>query len=774
MKEPMYVLDTEGDDSLSLKENLYKYLDKWPWFILSIFLCLLIGFLYIRYAPVIYSSEAKIKIIDDSKDFDIAEDALSLLGGGSKINLDNEIAVITSYRLIDQVVTSLGLDVKYYEVGNLKTRQIFESPILISKLFLEDSIKNSIVYKVQVDDGLIQISNEQDETVTIDGATAKVFMNTRFPIEVKVNKKINLKEENDKSFLIKIDNKKKAVIQLMGKIDVEPLSSKSDVLSIKMKNESSKLSEGILNELIAKFNEDGIVDRQLVSKRTLDFIDDRFLYLSEELDSIEVDKKEYKQSNNLSYIEADAGMTIESKTLAESEVFRIETQIELSKLLKNTLNNQSNFSLLPADIGVENANINGLIFEYNQAVLQREKLVVSAGENNPAVRLLSSQIETAKQNINNTVNTYQNQLSVSLRQLKRQENAAGASFSKLPEKEKRLRSIERQQLIKENLFLLLLQKREEAAINFAVTAPSVKVVDYGLTSLSAVSPKKPIILAISLIIGTFIPLAFFFTKYSFDTKIKTKADLEKLSGEIPILAEIPYLENATNFFNTNERSAQAESFRILSTNVNYLLPNKEDDMSQVVFVTSAVKGEGKTFVAINLAMAFASLRKKVLLIGADLRNPQLHTYFKTDKNMIGLSNFLHDAEITWRDCIYKGQEETSFLEICFGGPIPPNPAQLIAGDNFDKFITLAKDHYDYVIVDTAPTVQVADTLLMSNHADVTVFITRSNFTDKRLIQFSKELYTTKKLKNMAFVLNDVKFDKRVGYNYGYEYGYGVK
>ncbi len=772
MKDPIYFLDSEKEDALSLKENLFRYIYKWPWFLVSVLLCVIIGIIYIRYAPVIFSTEAKIKIIDDSKEFDIATDALSLLGAGSKINLDNEVAVIKSYRLLEQVVSELDLDIEYYEVGNVKSRRIFQCPIIVEKLFETDyPIKTPLVYEVAIRKGDIKISGPNDEIIAMNSDSVS-STNTNFPVKIHLNEAILVSDMEDENFLVKINNKKETILQLIKDLDVRSLSEKSDVLSLKMKNESAELSENILNEVISKFNTDGVLDRQLVSKRTLDFIDDRFVYLSKELDSIEVDKKEYKQSNNLSYIEADAGVTIEKKSIAESEVFRIETQIELSKLLKGTLKNQKDFGLLPADIGVENTNINSLVYEYNQVVLQREKLITSAGLNNPAVQLLSSQLVSAKKNILHTVNTYQNQLSISLRQLRKKESSAGNLFTRLPEKEKKLRAIDRQQFIKENLFLLLLQKREEAAINFAVTAPSVKVVDYGLTSINPVAPRKIIILGISLFIGLLIPLAFFFTKFSFDTKVKTKADLEKLSSDIPILAEIPSLKDPMAIFETDERSVRAESFRILCTNVNYLLTKKNNGEGNVIYITSSIKGEGKTLVALNLATAFSGLKKKVLLVGADLRNPQLHSYFNANKNEIGLSSFLYDSEMNWKNCIYSYSDDNSLLDVCFSGPIPPNAAELIAGENLEKFLEYAKKEYDFIILDTAPTVLVADTLLMANQADVTVFITRSNYTDKRLMQFSKDLSASKKLNNMAYVLNDVKFDKRAGYNYGYEYGYG--
>src|SRR5690606_12066783 len=335
--------------------------------------------------------------------------------------------------------------------------------------------------------------------------------------------------------------------------------------------------------------------------------------LSGELSTIEGEKESFQKRNNLSYIEADAGMSIQKKSIAEDEVNKFQTQIELSKLLNKSLSDQGDYGLLPADIGLESSGINSLVSSYNEIALERQKLAASAGENNPTLQELSSQMSRVKQNIVNTVNVYQQQQSISLVQLSRQKNRAGAQFSSIPEKQNILRSIERQQSIKESLYLLLLQKREEAAINYAVTAPSVKVVDYGLSDTHPVSPKKKVVYAISLLMGVLLPFGFFYMKFTMDTKIHERADVERMHTDITIAAEIPYFENIKNFTHANDRSLLAESFRILSTNVNYLLGKKREE-GRVVYVTSSVKEEGKTMIALNLSLAYASIKKKVLLV----------------------------------------------------------------------------------------------------------------------------------------------------------------
>ncbi|RTE51712.1 polysaccharide biosynthesis tyrosine autokinase [Arenibacter aquaticus] len=770
MKESPYILEEfEEKNSLHLKEELLKYLRYWPWFLGTVILTVVAAFFYLKYASVTYTSVAKIKIVDESKEMNIATDAMSLLSGKPQINLENEIEVLKSYRLLKQVVAELQLDVAYYIEGNIKTAEVWDTPFVITKQIPQESFKTSKSYTITMSSTDFTITDEGGKTYkssfeNTDGAVDSLPFN--------IAPKENATNYEGITFKVVLVPLKQAVMGLRGQLQANATNKNSDILSLSMVGESKERSEAILNTIIDKFNQDGILDRQLVSKRTLDFIDDRFIFLTQELDSIEGDKKSFKQENNLSYIEADAGITLKKKSTAEEESFRLETQIALSKLLQQTLAQEAAYSLLPADIGLENSGINSLVSDYNQLVLERDKLVASAGENNPTLLVINSQLQRTKQNILQTVGSYQQQLQVSRAQLRQEERLAGASFSQLPEKEQLLRAIERQQSIKENLFLLLLQKREEAAISLAVTAPSIKVVDYALTSNIPVSPKKKQIMAMALLLGLLLPFGVLYLRFTLDTKIHERADLEKENPEIPVLAEIPFLEDHKTFVEANDRSILAESFRILSTNVDYLLPKKDNGEGQVIYVSSTIKGEGKTLVALNLSLAYASIHKKVLLIGADMRNPQLHNYFEVDKNVQGLADYLYDPELNWKDSIHEGYNKIPYHKVCFSGSIPPNAPQLLSGGGFEKFINAAKQEFDYIIVDTAPTILITDTLLISQHADATLYVTRAGYTDKRLLEFSKELNKSKKLKNMGYLLNEVGLNRSKGYGYGYNYGYG--
>ncbi len=772
MKETPFVVDfnaeNEGQD---LRELAGKYLPYWPWFLLAVLLCTGGGYLYMRYAPITYTSTAKIKIIDDSREANLAEDPAQLIGLGTGINLDNEIEVLSSYRMLSQVVQALQLDLRYYQQGNIKTTEIWEPPFVLEKAITGDSLLPEATYEVTVGPNAFSVLGEGGKRVEVPFSSGLTDAGP-FPLSLRVREQANLQEALGITYLVRVVPLKQAVIDLREALEVYPTNKDSDILSLTLSGESVARSEAILNTLVEKFDQDGIRDRQLVSKRTLEVIDDRFLYLSRELDSIESGKENFKQSNNLSYIEADAGLTLQQKAETEEEVLQLENQLELSRLLQETLQNQAEFNLLPADIGLENVNLNALVNDYNQLALERQKLLPNVGLNHPNLQTLSGQLERGKANIVKSVNVYQAQLLTSLEQLSRRRSAAGFQFARLPEKERTLRAIERQQSIKEKLFLILLEKREEAAINVAATAPSVKVVDHALTGHIPVSPRKTIVYPLSLALGVLLPFLFFFVRFSLNTKIQGRADLDKMGKDVPVVAEIPFFKEQKSFMGVGDRSVLAEAFRMLCTNMQFRLPKRDTGKGRVVFVTSSIKGEGKTLVALNTSLSLASLNKKVLLVGADLRNPQLHQYLGINRQKMGLCEYLMDPGMPWQDCVQDGPAMGKHHQVCYSATVPPSAPELLSGDAFANFMDKAREVYDFIVVDTAPTLLVSDTLLLSGQADITLFVLRAGYSDKRLLDFAAELHKDQKLHNLAFVLNEVGHGTQKRYNYGHAYGYG--
>ena len=760
-----------GIEEINIKDILFRYLQFWKWFLAVAILSLSVAYTYLRYASDIYQTTAKIKILDNSKGGMKLPSDVAALFSNSKVNLDNEMEVLKSHRLLELVAKNLNLCTSYYSVGNIKTAELWKNkPFKVIWLDSKDNINTKkIAFEVKLQSKGYKIISENSNS-------KQLFL---FGQKNKINGQEFLLVLENRGSISKLNDENFKVVRMPLDIVVENLSKTiklastaklSEILSLVLTGENQDKSEAIINEIIDKFNQDGISDRQLVSQRTIDFVNDRFVDLSSELDSIETQKKLFKTENNLSYLQEDAKIAVSKKTLSEGDYYALETQIALAKLLEDTLKKDGPFELLPSNIGIENANINSLISDYNKVVLDRGKLLVSAGVKNPMVVEYSDKIVELKENILSSIRVLQKQLAVTIKNVNSLKQENSNTFSNIPTEEKILRSIERQQTIKESLYLFLLQKREEASVAKAITSPSIKVVDYAMTNYTPIAPKRSIIYLAALLIGLLIPFGIVYTLFLLDTKIHSRLDFDRLSPNIPVVAEIPFIIEDQRIITKNDRSVLAESFRILRTNINYLVPIKKEGECPVIYTCSSIKGEGKTFVSLNLALTLSSLDKKVLLVGADLRNPQLHKYLKINKNRIGLSNYLYDPTTDWKNLINEKVFNNEYLSIIFAGVVPPNPAELLSNGRFEELLNILKKQYDYIVVDTAPTILVTDTLLISQFADLTVYVTRADHTDKKLLTYSKGLKEQGKLVNVSYVINNVGGEK--GYSYGYKYSYG--
>ena len=760
------------EDNYNLKEEILKYLFFWRWFVLSVAICLGISLLHLRYSPNIYSTTAKIEVLSKetvSLDLPSASDLLS----NNKINLENEIELLSSYPILNKAIQNLNLSTSFYSVGNIITTRLVKFPFIFEQLILSDDIQEELVFEINFNDNGIEINDIENDTTYLFNTHNTYTISHNLPFNISWDKSSAL-SSNSANYELIFSNTKSAVNRLKKQLSTSMIGKKSDLLMLKIEGTNTKYSERILNALIDVFNQDGIVDRQMVHKRTIDFVNKRYILLSNELDSIEIEKQLYKLKNNLIDITANSSLSLELSSKSNQQLLEAENQIAIAKLLNETFSDK-NYDLLPANIGINNSEINFLIKDFNTIILERKNLIISAGLNNPSVKQLDQAISDNRTNIILSVRNYLNQLQQTKKQLALQSSKLSKDVSNLPEKEKILRAIERSQVIKESLYLFLLQKREEAEISFAVTEPTVKVVEYAISSELPISPKKQIILLGSLILGLLIPFTSIYLIFLFNTKIHIKKDIEDLNIGTSIVGEIPLLnENESKIFqNPEDRNVLAESFRILSSNINYLMPqNTVTTDGRVILSTSTIKGEGKSFVAINISLALASIGKKVLLIGADLRNPQLHKYLSVNKKIEGLTSYLIDSNYDWKSTVLNKFKHLPNHSTLLAGNIPPNPAQLLSNGNFEKIISQAKEEYDYIIIDTAPTLLVTDTLLISDNADTIVYVSRSNFTEKELLNFPKDLIKEGKLKNVGLVLNGVGANAKYGYGYNYGYGYG--
>jgi capsular exopolysaccharide synthesis family protein len=697
--------------------------------------------------------------------------------GKNKAKLGNDLQIIKSDRILKTVARELNLTTSYYLPGRIMNSEQWKNcPVRIEwlspdNMFDEKSLSLNLTitkkgFKIE------ELGNKEmifDKKYVINNTPFKIKSSTR-QLAIFYNKK----------YLIQKLPLSRVVSYLSGSVSASVLTDESDVVVLSMRGLNQEKSKDIVNCIIKVYNEDGIKDRQLAFRNTIEFVNDRFQYLVGELDSIENYKIGYKKKIDINSIEELAGLTAGRKSTYEEKIMDLENQMSMSSFLSVSIK-PGTHKILPTNIGILNVNINSYIDNYNQLINERDKLLISAGKNNPSLKGINEKLPQIQENIFSSIKLYQDEIQASIRSLKKIQSENNSLYSSVPEKEKIFKSIERQQNIKESLYLLLLQKREEAGINMAITQPSVKVLEYASASGSKVAPNNNTIYLIALIIGLGIPLLLLFLKFYFDTKIHNKIDVKNIVNDIPIIGEIPFIKDE-KYIQNNDRSILAEAYRNVRTNINYLLPAQNKKEGYVIFSTSSIKGEGKTFNAINMALIMTQTKKKVLIIGADLRNPQLHKYIGLAKEKRGLTNYLFDQEVELESIINKYTLDNQYLDTIISGSIPPNPAELISNGRFEKLLNIVKAEYDFIIVDSAPTLLVTDTLLITNLADLVIYVTRADMTDKHVVEYSRDLYLQGKISKIAYIVNSVgliyvygykyKYNYSYGYGYNYNYGYG--
>ena len=759
----------DSENSIDLKKEFFKYLFFWKYFLLSVVIFLAIAFTYIRYTDKIFETNAKIKILD-KKDSAIELPSAEDLFSNSKINLENELEVINSYSILEQVVRNQNLTTSVFSNGSIMSSLVVDYPFTITTKLPIDSLTKMLFNIDFQDKGLVIIDyqNEDKEYTFKDFSTYGKKHNLPFDIS-NVNKN-RCANQNYKLSLNSID---KVIKSLKKQITTSQIGKSSDIISINFNSTNTQYSEKVINELISVFDDDGVKDRQLIHKRTISFVNDRYKYLSSELDSIETNKQLFKVSNNLVNFEANSIISLNKNSLSEKDVFINENQISIVSSLLDVLK-KINFELLPSNIGVKNIEINRLINSYNLMILDRKKLLSSAGTQNPSVKLIDSSINDSRSNIIFSLQQHLLDLNTLNIKLFGQLNKFDDQLNQLPEKEKILRSIERNQAIKEALYLFLLQKREESEVSYAITEPSIKVVEYAISNTIPVSPNVNIIFLAALLVGLLLPFGFLYIVFLFDTKIQSREDIESHNSSLNVLGEIPFFDiNETEkiFNDPTARSIVSESFRMLMSNTRYLF--KDNNKSQLILVTSSIKGEGKTLSALNLSLSFASLNKKVLLIGCDLRNPQIHKYLHEDKNQRGLVDFLVDNKSNWKENTLNKFDKIPNHHILLSGALPPNPLYLINNGNMEILLDQARKEFDYIIIDSAPTLLVADTKSLFEQADAIIYLTRCNVTDTEILNHIASSDKESK-SSISVVLNGVGQKNAYGYSYGYKYGYNYQ
>ncbi|WP_299066028.1 polysaccharide biosynthesis tyrosine autokinase [uncultured Polaribacter sp.] len=769
----------ESTETINIREEIEKYIYHWKWFVLGVFVSFLLAFLYLRYSTPEYSASASILIKDNqksgiSKELEAFKD-MGIVGGSSANNTDNEIEILKSRKIIGTVVDSLNLTTIYSREGRVKRSEVYgaSNPVNLKLIrFNEDflnrrkdtsfliNFSSSNTYELKDLQGVVVDKYQFNENVVSELG--------EFSIE-------KLKAFNDEQVevLITIIRRDKIIDQFKNAVSISPVNKNASVLDLSITYPIQEKAEDFLDELVKQYNIDAIADKSEVSQKTKNFIDDRLEAIGKDLNAIQDKVKDFKTDNNITGLSGEGELALATANANNEKLIAVKTELEIAKgVYQNIRKNSNNNETLPQNLGFSDASIAESIKQFNDLVLLKNRLSVNAGSKNPQIIQYNKEIEILKINLKQSISNLIASLETQYNQINKEANKVKYKVSTIPLLERGFIDIARQQEIISGLYEYLLKKKEETAISLAVTVPNAKIIDKAYSTGIPVSPKRKIIYLAAILLGLIVPFIIIYLRNLLDTKVHNKKDIEN-ALTVPFLGDIPRSESKEKVIvGSDARSSGSEAFRLVRTNLDFMLASKKGS-KKFIFITSTTSGEGKSFISINLSATLALSGKKVLLIGMDLRAPKVTEYLGLESKK-GVTNYITSDDLTLDELKFQIPQAPT-LDIISSGAIPPNPAELLSGDNvknlFQEIDT--QQDYDYVVVDTAPVNLVTDTLLISKYADMFLYIVRANYLDKRLLAVPQELYKNKRLPNMSIVLNDTDPKRSYGYGYGYGgYGYG--
>ncbi|MBA3827692.1 MAG: polysaccharide biosynthesis tyrosine autokinase [Taibaiella sp.] len=758
------------EPSVNLHKIVGALLSNLPWFVGFVILAFIIAFLYLRYATPMYQINAEI-IIKEEKNEGLSNEAvLKELGvqTGEK-NINNEMRILSSREIMTRVVKDLHLNIRYMIPGRVAQADNYDKNPFV--FLIPPSINDSIIRKYEY-----KLRPIGTDSYTISYGKNKITSRWNDSISLPLGRIMIAKTGlpfigNAIEYTITINSIDNTVNGCLRKLTVLNKLKSSSILVISFNDPIPKRGENLINKLIEEYQIANVNDKNEIANNTMNFINERLLILNGELTGVEKQIVDYKRENNLIDITKEGSLLMQSTQQYTDQLSQQEVQLNLIQSLENFIeNNKYDKKVIPATLISQGTTFSGLISSYNQLRQHREELLLTTTENNPMVVSIDKQLDNLKQDLKLSIASVKRDLNVRIQQLRKREGFYSTEANQLPGKEREMLSYTRQQAIKQELYLLLLKKREETAIGKSTTIANSRVIEAARSAGSPYAPVRSMAFLIALLAGLGIPGIGIYIKNLLNTRIKNRGDISN-NTSLSIAGEIGHDEGEnTLVVKPGSRSVIAEQFRGLRTNLEFLLPPIQG--GKVVMLTSSMSGEGKSFLSLNLASTLALSGKKVVLMELDLRKPKISKYLSLDNNS-GFSNFAI-GQLTYNDILIpSGVQDNLF--IIPSGPIPPNPSELIILPEIANLFTKLRQDFDYIVVDTAPIGFVTDSQLLSRYADASLYVVRQGYTFKQQVQLADELYRTQKMPRMSLVVNDVKASRGYGYGYGYgyySYGYG--